>query len=112
MATTQRQEPKEETDAERQQRAQEEEKAVRDEAEAATAHLPKPGTAGALHYATAADIAKEGEKMVRFLFAHGVTLTLPGYQMVHFPAGLQDVPAGIAEAYADELKANNAVPTR
>lgn len=100
----------EETDAERQQRAAKEEKTVRDTAEAAGENLPKPGLP--VNRLSAADVAEKGEKMVRYLFAHAVTLTLPGYRMVHFPAGLQDVPESLANEHEDYFKNHNAVPAR
>lgn len=118
MATTRsalppRDEEHEETDAQKAARAQREEKAVRDEAEKATAHLPAPGTpAGAIHHLTGADVAEKGEKMVRMLFSHQVTITLPGYRMVTFPAGLQDVPESMADTYAEDFANANAVPAR
>jgi hypothetical protein len=99
----------EETAAERQERASAEEKATRDAAEAATAHMPTPG-GGPVQHLTAADVAKEGEKTTKLLFAHQVWITLPGYRVVHFPAGLQDVPGSLVEEYAEEFKNSNAVP--
>lgn len=115
MATTQRSAlpQREETDAEKTARAQREERAVRDAAEQATAHLPVPGTPrNAIHHLTGADVAEEGEKMVRMLFTHQVTITLPGYRMVTFPAGLQDVPESMADTYAEDFANANAVPAR
>jgi hypothetical protein len=100
-----------ETDDQRRRRAIAEERAVRDAAEQAIAHMPAPGMPQ--HRLTGTDVAEEGEKMVRMLFLLPVSITLPGYRTVHFPVGMQDVPASIASdpQYQMIFKANGATPT-
>jgi hypothetical protein len=92
-----------ETDAERQERANRDMKTIRDMAEAATGHLPKAGE-GSLPAMNADQVRKEGESMVKMTFDRPVTLTMPDYRTVRFPAGIQEVP----ESLADDpyLKAN------
>lgn len=99
MAQTRSGPPPHETEEERREReakAQAEEEAARAEAEAKTAHLPQPGTPRRPPM-TGAEAAGEDEKMVKMNFPHPVTITLPGYIPVHFPAGVQDVPESIVE---------------
>jgi hypothetical protein len=112
MAQSGRQPPAhqaEETETERQQRAAEEERRTRDEAEAATAHLPRQGEP--LRPPMSGQEAAPDEPTVPMMFPEGgVTLTLTGYRMVHFPAGLQDVPESMA---ADPyLAASGATPAQ
>jgi hypothetical protein len=87
----------EESDAERAARAQREERAARDEAEAKTAHLPAPGTPVQGPQSGAQYAAAHGEDTVKMNFPTPVTLTLPDYTQMHFPAGVQEVPASVAE---------------
>jgi hypothetical protein len=84
-----------ESEAERRERAAREEKETRDRAEAATAHLPRPGEPAQAGL-TARDVAQEGERWVKMNFPAAVTLTLPGYRMVRFDAGVQDVPESLS----------------
>jgi hypothetical protein len=73
-----------------------EERAIRTQAEARTAHLPGPGEPYQPPL-TPAQAAALGEPMVRMVFPGIVTLTLPGYRMVRFEAGVQDVPASLVD---------------
>jgi hypothetical protein len=88
--------PHPETEEEKRLRAQQEEDAARAEAESKTAHLPQPGEPRQAAL-TGADVAEEGEKLVKMNFPHAVTVTLPGYRSVYFPAGIQEVPASMVE---------------
>jgi hypothetical protein len=96
MAQTHRGPPPHETEEERRLRAIREEEEARAEAEAATAHLPHQGDPRRSAM-TAAEAAEEGEKMVKMQFPHPVTMTLPGYRTVHFPQGVQEVPASMVD---------------
>jgi len=87
--------PEKETDEEKRLRAQQEEEATRDAAEAATAHLPRQGEEP--RRPQSATDAFPDEKTIKLNFPHPVTLTLPGYQTVHFPAGVQDVPVNLLD---------------
>lgn len=95
--------PKDESDADRQRRANAEEAAARASAEAQTAHLPQPGSPP---QEPAAATPAPGEATVKMTFAQPVTLTLPGYRIVRFAAGIQDVPESLADD--DYLKASGA----
>jgi hypothetical protein len=87
----------EETEQQRRQKAQREEQEAREEAEAKTSHLPKQGEPRQQPM-TPAESAAPGEKTIKMNFpSGGVTLTLPGYRMVHFPEGVQDVPESLAD---------------
>lgn len=96
--------PRRETEAERQERANAEEAEARAAAEAQTAHLPQPGSPP---QEPAAATPAPGEATVKMTFAQPVTLTLPGYRVVRFAAGIQDVPESLAGD--DYLKASGAV---
>jgi hypothetical protein len=87
--------PHEESEAERRARAAAEEQATRAQAEAATAHLARPGmpARGPL---TPSEAGKEGEPTVLMNFPTEITLTLPGYTTVYFPAGVQPVPVSLS----------------
>jgi hypothetical protein len=101
-------EPAEETEAERAERARAEEEETRRQAEEATAHLPKQGEP--LRPPLDPREVAPDEPTVPMMFPEGgVTLTLPGYRMVYFPGGLQDVPVSMAgEPYLIE---SGATPT-
>jgi septal ring factor EnvC (AmiA/AmiB activator) len=87
----------ENSEQKRREKAQREEQEARDEAEAKTAHLPRQGEPRQKPM-TPAESAAPGEKTVKMNFpVGGVTLTLPGYRMVHFPEGVQDVPESLVE---------------
>jgi hypothetical protein len=91
--------PPSETEAERRARAAAEEQATRTQAEAATAHLPQPGTPPQAPVGATELFA--GEPTVLMNFPEEVTYTCEGpepprYTMVTFPAGLQPVPQSLA----------------
>jgi hypothetical protein len=85
-------------DQERQRRAAAEERQARDDAEKATAHLPRQGETPqeAMTPQQALD-ALEEQDTVLMNFPEAVTLTLPGYQLVYFPPGVNEVPASLAD---------------
>lgn len=85
----------EETDEQKRLRAQKEEAETRAAAEAATAHLPKQGDPRQPPM-SAAEAAPD-EATTKMNFPHPVTLTLPGYRMVHFPEGIQEVPESMVD---------------
>jgi hypothetical protein len=87
--------PHEETEAERRTRAAAEEEATRAQAEAATAHLPRQGMPPAQPL-TPTQAGEPGEPTVLMNFPTEITLTLPGYTMVYFPAGVQAVPVSLS----------------
>ena len=82
---------------EREQLAMQEEIALRQAAETATANLPTPGgpVTGAMTGAAFAEQAGEGT--VKMHFPRAFTYTGPGFTQVHFPAGIQEVPESVAE---------------
>jgi septal ring factor EnvC (AmiA/AmiB activator) len=86
-----------EAERKRAQQARQDEEKARDEAEAQTAHLPKQGEPRQKPM-TPAEVAAPGEGTRKMQFpVGGVTLTLPGYRMVHFPEGIQEVPESLVE---------------
>jgi hypothetical protein len=85
-----------------------EERAARDEAEAATAHLPTVGQPR--QPPMTPEEAAPDEPTVKMNFPHPVVLTLEGYRMVRFEEGVQDVPESLAAH--PYLEANGATRVR
>lgn len=84
-------------EAERKAQAAREERQARDDADRLTEHLPRQGEPPRPPMTPAEAAGFGNEKTVKMLLPVPCTLTLPGYHLVQFPAGIVEVPESLAD---------------